>query len=104
PLRARLFNVAQVVNLRSDGEPMDSASQLPTRPALDTDNRLTLIECADREIEIRSIAKEIKRLILRDNYQVSEIALVVRERAAYADTIARVFAAESIPCNLDRRV
>ena len=33
-----------------------------------------------------------------------EPALVVRERAAYAETIARVFADEAIPCNLERRV
>ena len=63
-----------------------------------------LLECSDREIEIRSIAKEIKRLILESNYQLSEIALVVRERAAYADTIVRVCADESIPCNLERRL
>ncbi len=104
PLRARLFNVAQVVDLLSDGERTDAASQKPARPAQVADARLTLLECADREIEIRSIAKEIKRLVLRDNYRLSDIALVVRERAAYADTIARVFAAETIPCNLDRRV
>src|SRR5436190_14050071 len=28
----------------------------------------------------------------------------MRERAAYADTIVRVFADEGIPCNLERRV
>src|SRR5712671_3742938 len=63
-----------------------------------------LLECGDREVEIRSIAKEIKRLILTENYKLSEIALVVRERAAYADTILRVCAEESIPANLERRV
>ncbi|HEX3227551.1 MAG TPA: hypothetical protein VHQ95_01220, partial [Pyrinomonadaceae bacterium] len=96
PLRARLFNAAQIVsdeeNRQDAGAPQAGMSALQ------------LFECADREIEIRSIAKEIKRLIIENNYQLSEIALVVRERAAYADTIARVFAAESIPCNLDRRV
>ena len=96
PLRARLFNVAQVGGEESDRQ--DAGEPQARMPALQ------LFECADREIEMRSIAKEIKRLILRDNYQLSEIALVVRERAAYADTIARVFAAESIPCNLDRRI
>ena len=63
-----------------------------------------LLECSDREIEIRSIAKEIKRLTLESNYRISDIALVVRERAAYADTIVRVCADESIPCNLERRI
>jgi ATP-dependent helicase/DNAse subunit B len=63
-----------------------------------------LLECSDREVEIRSVAKEIKRLIREDNYRLPDIALVVRERAAYADTIVRVFADESIPCNLERRI
>src|SRR5207244_10261042 len=102
PLRARLFNVdaressATVregsSNRQNAGEPQAGM------PALQ------LFECADRELEIRSIAKEIKRLVLTFNYKLSDIALVVRERAAYADTIARVFADEAVPCNLERRV
>jgi ATP-dependent helicase/DNAse subunit B len=98
-LRARLFNaedtVAQVGNLRS--EPAKSDPQI-------NNLRYTLFECADRELEIRSIAKEIKRLVLTNDYNLSDIALVVRERASYADTIARVCADEFIPCNLERRV
>ncbi len=46
----------------------------------------------------------MKRLIGEENYKLSDMALVVRERAAYADLILRVFAAESVPCNLERRV
>ncbi len=65
---------------------------------------VTLLECSDREIEIRSIAKEIKTLIFQQGYRLSEVALVVRERAAYADTILRVFEQEEIPCNLERRI
>jgi len=94
-LRARLFNVDArgSVNDRQDaGEPQAGM------PALQ------LLECSDRELEIRSIAKEIKRLVLTDSYRLSDIALVVRERASYSDTIVRVFADESIPCNLERRV
>ncbi|HEX7721737.1 MAG TPA: PD-(D/E)XK nuclease family protein, partial [Pyrinomonadaceae bacterium] len=94
-LRARLFNVGArgSVNDRQDaGEPQ---AWMPA---------LQLLECSDRELEIRSIAKEIKRLVLTGSYQLSDIALVVRERASYADTIVRVFADESIPCNLERRV
>ena len=63
-----------------------------------------LLECSDRDTELRSIAKEIKRLIVEENYKLADMALVVRERAAYADLILRVFAAESVPCNLERRV
>ncbi len=95
-LPRKLFNVTQVDTLR----PARSADEKPQINNL----RYTLLECSDRELEIRSIAKEIKRLVLTEQYRLSEIALVVRERAAYADTIVRVFADESIPCNLERRL
>jgi ATP-dependent helicase/DNAse subunit B len=94
PLRSGLFNVAQVGNSR------------PTIEETQVNNLryIRLFECSDREVEIRSIAKEIKRLTLTEGYKLSDIALVVRERAAYADTILRVCADESIPANLERRV
>src|SRR6185436_19757246 len=66
--------------------------------------RCQLLECADRETEIRAIAKEIKRLVLSEDLELSQIGLIVRERAAYAETILRVCAAEGIPCNLEHRV
>jgi ATP-dependent helicase/DNAse subunit B len=61
-------------------------------------------ECGDRDTEIRTIAKEIKQLVLRENYKLAEIALVVRQRASYAETIARVMREESLPCNLESRI
>ncbi len=94
PLRAGLFNVAQVGNLRPTTAPTQ-VSHL---------RHIKLLECSDREVEIRSVAKEIKRLTLTQDYTLSDIALVVRERAAYADTILRVCGDESIPANLERRV
>ncbi|MGZ5436542.1 MAG: PD-(D/E)XK nuclease family protein [Pyrinomonadaceae bacterium] len=94
-LPARLFNVAQVANLRSDAD--ESPTQI-------NNLRYSLLECSDRETELRSIVKEMKRLIGEENYKLSDMALVVRERAAYADLILRVFAAESVPCNMERRV
>jgi ATP-dependent helicase/DNAse subunit B len=103
PLRERLFNVAQIdvaqiANLRG---PSEEESQAEEESQI---SNLRYFECGDREVEIRSIAKEIKRLILAEGFQLPEIALVVRERAAYADTILRVCADESIPANLERRV
>ncbi len=65
---------------------------------------IRLFTCTDRETEIRKIAKEIKRLVLRENYKLSDTALVVRERASYADTIVRVMRDEAIPCDLDERI
>jgi ATP-dependent helicase/nuclease subunit B len=95
PLRDRLFNVTPAADLSDENDTAPQVNNLPY---------ITLLECGDRETEIRSIAKEIKRLILEENYRLSEIALVVRQRAAYADAIARVCAEESIPCNLERRI
>ncbi|HEX5703925.1 MAG TPA: PD-(D/E)XK nuclease family protein [Pyrinomonadaceae bacterium] len=86
-LPARLFN--------AQDDRGASAGKMPA---------LQLFECSDRETELRSIAKEMKRLIGEENYKLSDMAVVVRERAAYADIILRVFAVESVPCNLERRV
>jgi ATP-dependent helicase/DNAse subunit B len=119
-LRERLFNVdargSSPTSGSPDGQPgwggavreglsdrQDAGAPQARMPALRLP-ALQLFECSDRELEIRSIAKEIKRLIVTGGYRLSQIALVVRERAAYADTIARVFADEAIPCNLERRV
>jgi ATP-dependent helicase/DNAse subunit B len=94
PLRERLFSSSS----GRGNSPTVREGSIPTAPAV------LLLECGDREVEIRSIAREIKRLILEENYKLSEVVLVLRERAAYAEAIARVCADESIPCNLERRV
>jgi superfamily I DNA/RNA helicase len=88
-LNQRLFNV--------DNSVIRSEAQAGSPP-------YQLLECSDRGTEMGVIAKEIKRLVLNEKFKLSDIALVVRERAAYADIILRVCAAESIPCNLQRRV
>ncbi|MGI9166602.1 MAG: hypothetical protein ACR2G5_09480, partial [Pyrinomonadaceae bacterium] len=64
---------------------------------------INYFECGDRDTEIRAIAKEIKRLVLREGYNLADIALVVRQRAAYAETITRVMREELLPCNLEMR-
>ena len=67
-------------------------------------DNVRLFTCTDRETEIRKIAKEVKRLVLQERYRLSDIALIVRERASYADTIVRVMQDEGVPCNLERRI
>ena len=62
------------------------------------------LECGDRDTEIRTIAREVKRLVLTENYDLADIALVVRERSVYGPTISRVLTEEEIPCNLELRV
>jgi ATP-dependent helicase/DNAse subunit B len=92
PLRARLFNP-----LPAEGAVSEPAEE-------NSESGITVLECGNRQTEMRAIAKRIKQLILVDGYSLSEIALVVRELAAYAETIARVFEEESIPCSLRRRI
>ena len=100
----------------ADGTPVDGAlsslrenlfkaseSAAPSEGA-ETQNNIHLFTCADRETEIRKVAKEIKRLVVEEHYQLADIALIVRERASYADTIARVMRDEAIPCDLERRI
>ena len=98
PLRSRLFSASATTN---DDE---SAGKMPATRLQDAGAPVLLRECSDRETELRWIAKEIKRLIFADNYKLSDIALVVRERAAYAESILRVFETECVPCNLERRM
>jgi ATP-dependent helicase/DNAse subunit B len=69
-----------------------------------TQTEIKYFECGDRDTEIRAIAKEIKQLVLREGYNLAEMALVVRQRASYAETIARVMREESLPCNLESRI
>ncbi|HKR13129.1 MAG TPA: 3'-5' exonuclease, partial [Pyrinomonadaceae bacterium] len=79
-------------------------SSLTETPPSDKLREIRYLECNDRETEIRTIAHEVKRLVLTENYDLADIALVVRQRGAYANTIARVLRQESIPCNLELRI
>ncbi len=96
PLREKLFNPTLAnLKLSDDPEELDDSNK---------QSEIRYFDCTDRETEIRAIAKEIKRLVLLEGYKLSDIALVVRERTAYAETITRVMREESLPCNLDRRL
>ena len=89
PLRERLFN---------------STSSSPIAVEESETPNIRILNCSDRETEIRAIAKEIKRLIFEENYRLADVALVVRERVSYSDTVQRVMRAESIPCELEQRI
>ncbi len=111
-LRTNLFNphLSDMLQLVVPGENDTNADS--NDPPVESNDKLKHIEqaeiryfeCGDRETEIRAIAKEIKHLITNEHYQLADIALVVRERNAYAQTIARVMREESIPCKLETRV
>lgn len=111
-LRESLFNSAPVpVSARAEvsGERSSSpVSQPQPLPAggegLEPQSEIRYLECGDRDTEIRAIAKEVKSLILTEGFALADIALVVRQRASYAETIARVMREESLPCDLEARI
>ena len=90
-LRESLFN------------PLKASEEVSDAPEFAA-KEIRYLECGDRDTEIRTIVREIKRLVLMENYNLADIALVVRKRAAYAYTISRVLHQEALPCNLDLRV
>ncbi len=100
-LPERLFNPSLHSHQQPETEFQDTDS---SKNCSDPSKEIRFFDCTDRETEIRAIAKEIKQLVLLENYRLSDIALIVRERAAYAETIDRVMREESLPCNLERRV
>jgi ATP-dependent helicase/DNAse subunit B len=79
-------------------------SLISGEPVADRLREIRYLECGDRDTEIRTIAREVKRLVLTEQYDLADIAVVVRERAAYGYTIARVMREESVPCNLELRI
>jgi len=99
PLREKLFNPSL-----ANQQPVDDPEELPAEIAPEKRSEIRYFDCTDRETEIRAIAKEIKRLVLLEGYELPDIALVVRERAAYAETITRVMREELLPSSLDRRI
>jgi len=111
-LRERLFNPAEGISgefsprsvHHGGAKTAENAQRESHSDGEERQTEIRLFECTDRETEIRAIAKEIKRLTFSEGYQLKDIALVVREREAYAETIARVMREESIPCNLERRI
>lgn len=99
-LRENLFNpVSDRLQFVADSttEPQDTQEGVGQ-------SEIRYLECGDRDTEIRSIAKEIKHLVLEEQYNLADIALVVRQHTSYAQTIARVMREESIPCKLEVRV
>jgi ATP-dependent helicase/DNAse subunit B len=101
-LRTRLFNPFAGAQEGDEAGALKQAPEALSEMELE-ESRIRLFECSDRETEIRTIAKEIKRLVLQEDYTLAEIALVVRQRASYSDAIARIFEDEAIPSAIERR-
>ena len=90
-LRENLFN------------PLTSSDEVSEEPEALV-HEIRYLECGDRDTEIRTIAREVKRLVLVEGYDLADIALVVRQRATYGPIITRVMLEESLPCNLELRI
>jgi ATP-dependent helicase/DNAse subunit B len=86
------------------GQDVGEIEQPETEEPETSQSEIRYFECGDRDTEIRAIAKEVKRLVVTGGYSLAEIALVVRQRASYAETIARVMSEEALPVNLEWRV
>ena len=99
-LRAKLFNPGEAGNAEGVAGLLES-TQDACGPRQE---EIKYWECGDRDTEIHAIAKEVKRLVSLEGFNLADIALVVRQRAAYAETIARVMREESLPCNLESRI
>ncbi len=98
-LRASLFNSSL-----SKPADIDQPAETAEPDANQKESEIRYFECGDRETEIRAVAKEVKRLVLREGFRLEEIALVVRQKASYADTLSRVMREESLPCSLESRI
>ena len=90
-LRENLFN------------PLTSSDEVSEDPEF-AKHEIRYLECGDRDTEIRTIVREIKRLIHTENYDLADVALVIRKRDAYGPIVSRVLAEETVPCNLELRV
>jgi ATP-dependent helicase/DNAse subunit B len=95
-LREKLFRAVELPG----GEEDENRESPPSDEQPIEQDAIRIFDCSDRETEIGAIAREIKRLLFVEGYKLSDIALVVRERESYAETIARVMRDESIACNL----
>lgn len=98
----------ELVNLRrrlfSDRTAEDAGADDPEKVAVDAEPgeqlpnpRIVEMTAADRNREIRGIAKEIKRLALDEGVETNAVAIVLRNRDAYEPFIREIFADEGVP-------
>jgi len=96
-LRTRLFNPDIEIPIEAS---TDENNGEPAEPQFAEGVRV--LNCSDPTVEIRAIAKEIKRLVVSGDYSLSEIVVVFRQHEEYIDLVTRIFDEEGIPCNLGK--
>ncbi|HEY6118360.1 MAG TPA: PD-(D/E)XK nuclease family protein [Pyrinomonadaceae bacterium] len=102
-MRERLFNPNLLISEYDSSGLLNETESIVDDPVT-RQSEVKYFECGDRDTEIRTVAKEIKRLVREERYRLADIALVVRQRASYAEMISRVMTEEGIPCNLSSRI
>src|SRR5436853_401913 len=66
-----------------------------------TASEMTIISAPDRASEVRSVAREIKRLVIENQITLDEIAIVCRSLSFSAPQIDRIFDECAIPVTMD---
>ena len=68
-------------------EIVETAERVPAGESAEPEASIRLLKCSDRETEIKTVAKEVKRLVLFRGYRLAEITL--RGSATHSKAIAR---------------
>lgn len=63
--------------------------------------KIKIISAPDRAVEVRAVAREIKRLVVEENFALDDITIVCRSLNMYAHHFERIFQECSIPVELD---
>jgi ATP-dependent helicase/nuclease subunit B len=72
--------------------------------AVDATAKIKIISAPDRAVEVRAVAREIKRLALAEHFALQEISVVCRSLDLYAHHFDRVFEECAIPLEVDRQI
>jgi ATP-dependent helicase/nuclease subunit B len=66
--------------------------------------KIKIISAPDRAVEVRAVAREIKRLVIEDNFALDDITIVCRSLHTYRHHFERIFQECSIPVELDNQM
>jgi ATP-dependent helicase/nuclease subunit B len=67
------------------------------------DAKIKIISAPDRAVEVRAVAREIKRLVIVNNFTLDDLTIVCRSLDMYAHHFERIFNESSIPLELDNQ-
>jgi ATP-dependent helicase/nuclease subunit B len=66
--------------------------------------KIKIISAPDRAVEMRSVAREIKRLVIENNFALDDITIVCRSLHMYAHHLERLFQECAIPLEVDTQI